>query len=740
MSDEPIIKTRTGIATGQMNERQMLDSRDDSNGIRTIIRDFADGSTTLCRTRAGFVEFITTKPEGKEEEKTPLFLETGHTELPSANTLAQYYGLANGRGKWWFKVATDQYWLSYIKTPSGIQWKKYTGKIMSKLGDTPVEPELLYDGMISPATSIREASAFSSDWIDAMLKKREAMQKCPASMFSGKMRLFMQAQYGGLLDTKQDEDGYFRVEGSGFSVRFDGVVFGNLGGVGVGLYTTADNEYRIIKISGTDVTIYPLKPKKDFKEPCKKLLAELRGTTIGADREKAEAYLFAHMEIDKENIVSYPGVVPATYPITYGWSFDWGANNADIISVESTGSGSGARWLSTHQHLDIAHWLVDGVDNWSFTASTISTETWLDGRGSYHIFTPVYGLSAEMVAFTLNNSAGIPCTGKFYCFYKKNGELVICNYTKGAVTSKPTYYWNDADHKGNINNESPSYNSASVVVGRRTATYKVISGETSGTELFAVGSETYGGSYRSATETVTVVNHGMGGVGTVQVRPMAAWVVAIEAYGCGYEMDGWAAFRSAADPYYIDPYVFRANYWTWTAENLGRTDETHVDNVTRKYHTAVIPYFDCCAIMVYERDAQHSGAVNYTMNYVASFDTTYGSQSTYNHTYDPPGGSGPLFSGLSIIGNDSLGFGTVVGSGTETRDLGPPIYARYTTHFHSSLTDVPSEPDSQLVNLFYVNIYFTYSGQIWTSVNAGGSSAQDSVTHPNASRRWTGWV
>ena len=57
---KPLNQTRHPTATAHANERQMLDSRNDTFGIRTIIKQNADGTETLCRTRAGMPHFETT--------------------------------------------------------------------------------------------------------------------------------------------------------------------------------------------------------------------------------------------------------------------------------------------------------------------------------------------------------------------------------------------------------------------------------------------------------------------------------------------------------------------------------------------------------------------------------------------------------------------------------------------------------------------------------------------------------
>lgn len=57
--DWSIFPTRTGMATGSANERQMLEAIGGAEGFRTRLMNNADGSTTLLRTKGGMPQFET---------------------------------------------------------------------------------------------------------------------------------------------------------------------------------------------------------------------------------------------------------------------------------------------------------------------------------------------------------------------------------------------------------------------------------------------------------------------------------------------------------------------------------------------------------------------------------------------------------------------------------------------------------------------------------------------------------
>lgn len=744
--DDPFIITRQPRATGDANERQMLDMIHDSRGLRTIIRRGADGSTVRCRTRAGFVEFVVEDPtqDTSEEGVTPLFLETGSTQYPGAQTLLQYNGLSDGQGRWWFKVSAASNWLGYISDAVGTQSDRDNGKLYGKYGGAiPPANATLYDGMISPATSLPTVYANNSSWINAMLTKRKAIVTCPASMFSGKMRLFMQARYGALLSPSQDIQ-----SDDAFGVIVDGLPLSNLGGVGVGIFTTEQKEHFVIKISGTTVNFYRLKPIKAFTEIVKKLRAKLSALPAPsqAEQEKLEAYIFAGSYIDTEVYKSYPGVAASCSPAVYGWSFNWNGTKTDVIDIQISGAGPDAHFLSTHYSLRITHNKSGTDDNFTFALDTISSQHWRDGRGRYHIFVPDYTDGGRMVWMTINNTSGYVGRGKVHCFYNKSDELIVAEYDFGNQTQTDEWFETDANWPYGSDQTNYEYIAFSTVSGRRAANYKLFGVTTHGTESFSVNGMTFGGTYRSGHATNVDIRHGMGCSAAPLVRPMKLSIAPLTGYGLANPITGWGG--TYCDAYTSDTFIEKANWLRWTEESLGRIRDSYETDDTRVFHTLVIPFFDCCSVFVYERDATESGVVSVTRDHQTSYYFQEGSCAISNVRYAPPPGGvgeneGPVLCNMpDFIGNDNYQDHHFDES-TEylTKDLGPPRYSLGLFHFHGGETNVPTESDSVLYSLFYVDVFYPYvAAQIWTSVNVGGGSAYQPVYNPDQDRRWTGWA
>lgn len=97
-----ILPTRTGVPSGTANERQMLDAIGGSASFRTRIRNAADGSETMVRTKNGMPQFSTSSKAGESESKAPA---KGRTFV-FADRAAPTIGRVANRAGSTFKVVT----------------------------------------------------------------------------------------------------------------------------------------------------------------------------------------------------------------------------------------------------------------------------------------------------------------------------------------------------------------------------------------------------------------------------------------------------------------------------------------------------------------------------------------------------------------------------------------------------------------------------------------------------------
>lgn len=145
--NKPLNQTRFGKPTGHANERQMLDSRNDTFGIRTIIRKNSEGSDTICRTHAGMPRFFT---EDKHDSPEPIDPSCPLTDVGFVNS---YYSVGA-------YPASERF-----------DWKLYT----------------LFDGsgVVKKAKYARNTTG-----------KKDQLMRYAAPLFSGLMRRVIQLQNG----------------------------------------------------------------------------------------------------------------------------------------------------------------------------------------------------------------------------------------------------------------------------------------------------------------------------------------------------------------------------------------------------------------------------------------------------------------------------------------------------------------------------------------------------------------
>ena len=146
----------------------MLDAIGGAESFRTRIQKNEDGSETMLRTKNGMPQFTTTRPP-TEVEPDPLYMESGQL----------YFRLSGSDNPEGSAAAT---WRMLDIPPSSA----YLGKI------APTES--------APGLPANDPALVNGQDSLAIAKSAEGKKVVagffPASMFSGKMRLFVQAQIG----------------------------------------------------------------------------------------------------------------------------------------------------------------------------------------------------------------------------------------------------------------------------------------------------------------------------------------------------------------------------------------------------------------------------------------------------------------------------------------------------------------------------------------------------------------
>jgi len=423
--DDTKFPTRFGQATGHANERTMLDELGGANGIRHRQRLGADGVTTHVKTRGGHPHFWNEPLPGSDEEPvSPIYMDSGAVDMLSISSENPLSALAAP--------------LYY----SNDQKAAYSaGKLLGKI--TP--PEITNP---TPPVDTEPGESFIPTTGGDLLGKKECAARCPPSMFTGKARLYAQAQLGAPLRKWGWTIDYPELQAPRWVHDSTGFVLD----INVGIYTDGDNKHWLISISGAGVMVTPLKPSKSAKL----LVPNLSDPAYAGDKTKIEAYILAHSapgSASESFFVTVSGL-PPPFMMGYGWKFNWGGDKADIINnVEESPLNT-----STHYRLTINRNMANGIasegNRWTFSLSVVEGPIqWHNQKYVQAIAFPRWGFNLLGIFGTLYGGAtggGAP----IYCFYNDTNVLEVFRYyasggnsigTQYMVTSEPAQWMRPVD-------------------------------------------------------------------------------------------------------------------------------------------------------------------------------------------------------------------------------------------------------------------------------------------------------
>lgn len=376
MSWNSIFPTRDGGSIGTGLENRMLDAVGGANTIRTKIQHLQDGGSVMLRTRNGMPEFTRiSSPFNIPEIHSP-YMESGQLEwtFPGELNPARLYPAT-----WHFlDIDTGGLYLGGISTGS-----PYIGAQTNNPALVEGQESLAigYPRNTDPVKDVATRAKYAS----ATVMKKLVAGYFPSSLFSGRMRQFMQAQYGA----RETATPNMTVTVDGTSVGLIYTYKGSSVGLShrsTGLLTGSDGTFWVITIAQTSeaatLTAYQI---IQVSEEGKRFMDLY--TAAETYIEELRSYLFAHSVIDTEHPI-HVGTLSAIdgFTLAYGWKWNSLGLRASKVSHETVGSGSGdMRWRATTHHIDIGY-VGGGVFSPSITS--ISGGEWTDGWGAFNIFAP----------------------------------------------------------------------------------------------------------------------------------------------------------------------------------------------------------------------------------------------------------------------------------------------------------------------------------------------------------------
>lgn len=272
-----------------------------------------------------------------------------------------------------------------------------------------------------------------------LLAKKQTLKKVPSSLFTGKLRLYVQAMYGA----KRDD---YAASGRGLLLTGDtgSYTINSEGADGSSwLLSLINGGYALVKKNGANLELTPLILTASAQQFANILSAHPRKTEF-AFSARLEAYILGYARPDYDPAhkitvaISGPSVVGD--PLAYGWHSNWAGDEAHIVMF-SADPGTGDRFLSNQYTLTIGQADLGG-GSIAFSASisaVASNAAWANWTNSIKIFT--YDDTTQQMLAIPKPGAFPPAdfnhNAPIYCYTKLDTMLGDCELvTVNAYNNK----------------------------------------------------------------------------------------------------------------------------------------------------------------------------------------------------------------------------------------------------------------------------------------------------------------
>lgn len=372
--------------------------------------------------------------------------------------------------------STYQYNLPFLPTDPASAWrtnpsKESAGQIAGLVTykSNRFKGQVPYDAQdaacFSPGKEILdEGPATPKTEDDSLMLKKISAAFCPASIFTGRCRLWIQAVYGNPLYSKPTADGVpARIPtigpnlGSNIAPSLMMPTYAPTGetpttepieittSCGVVFEPTTGTHWLIVPSMNTsvisNVVAYPLIGSGKAEHMRQFLRTSSNALTLAEDRENLEAHVLASCLPDARNAkVIGTMITPNGWYMGYGWHWNWSGDTAVIVAngqfiqaVNDTGTSVGMR---SERHT-LALKIIPTSDDSpvvNFTLSTAMDEKvdWAVDRTFWVICEPNW--ETRMPAKTTPRlSIPLEADAPFYAFYVRD-ELKVCRIKSELVT------------------------------------------------------------------------------------------------------------------------------------------------------------------------------------------------------------------------------------------------------------------------------------------------------------------
>lgn len=385
---------------------------------------------------------------------------------------------------------------------------------------------------LSPARSFAPAKVEATPqtdpptWVDSdsdgyLAEKKALAVLCPASIFTGRCRLYVQAVYGqhtyeyaghkvsrtpALPQIVSSTGAAPALLFNSYKESADEIAPDVLVDTSSGVWLDPETgrHWLFCPVSGGRLMVYPMRSIKCAEELRSQLITVGEPWAVtslnDADRRRLESYILASaLPYSPAGIIATGAVISSSYSMAYGWHWNFTGLTADVV-VNGTfdQGGINSAMVSTHYRLQVGHSVIDGVDAWTADQTVIEGPVqWSVYRSMWTIAEPDY-TNYALVKSTPKNTSVFACDAPFYCFYVGD-ELKVCRVN---VTLNPAVAASRVMSDRYCISSTPYSNIEHATVGELDGFMEESPGESATyVASFSCGNETVSGLYAGRTVT-----------------------------------------------------------------------------------------------------------------------------------------------------------------------------------------------------------------------------------------------
>lgn len=269
-----------------------------------------------------FIKLVAGKPQAFIYTEGGIYLESGFIATGGVSSEYEY----NEPARLYAGISMAPY-LASTDFPLELLTKRGAG---TQYADSPFFGKQITDGMLSKSVAL-----LKDETNDYLVYRKQMLQNVPASLYTGKLQLFLQSVYGAKrFDYATTVGSYgekrIRLNAPGeFTFEYRGIE-------SAWLYTTPDYNYYVCHIVDGNIEMIPVILTTEAKKFRDGLLVHPNNDDFHVTA-RIEAYILAYATLDTENALSVaiPGYSVLGYPIAYGWHANWQGDELNVVTIRT---------------------------------------------------------------------------------------------------------------------------------------------------------------------------------------------------------------------------------------------------------------------------------------------------------------------------------------------------------------------------------------------------------------------